>query len=75
MPVNIGYSNMVISAKGRAILAPESAPMSRPKDDAKERNMLGATQGFIIVTDSNHMILSAVQVQTPEQRLFGGDAA
>jgi hypothetical protein len=76
MPVNIGYGNMVMLSKVVAILAPESAPMRCPKDDAKERNMLvDATQGPIVITDSDHVILSAVQVETLAQRLFGGDAA
>ena len=78
--VNIGYDNMVMSSKLVSILAPESAPMRRWKDDAKERNVpTDATQGrrtrSIVVTNSDHVILSAVQVKTLAQRLFGGDAA
>jgi len=78
--VNIGYGNMVMSSKVVAILLPESAPMRRLKDDAKERNMLiDATQGrrtrSIIITDSGHVILSAVQVETLTQRFFGGEGA
>jgi regulator of extracellular matrix RemA (YlzA/DUF370 family) len=54
--------------------------MRRLKDDAKERNMLiEATQGrktrSIIITDSDHVILSAVQVETPMQRFSGGEGA
>jgi extracellular matrix regulatory protein A len=80
MLVNIGHGNMVMSSKGVTILSPESAPMRRLKDDAKERNMLvDATQvrrtRSIVVTGSDHVILSAVQVKTLAQRLFGGDAA
>jgi len=78
--VNIGYGNMVMSTKVVAVLSPESAPMRRLKDEAKERNMLiEATQGrktrSIIITDSDHVILSAVQVETLTQRFYGGEGA
>jgi len=78
--VNIGYGNMVMSTKVVAVLSPESAPMRRLKDDAKERNMLiDATQGrktrSIIITDSDHVILSAVQVETLTQRFYGGEGS
>jgi regulator of extracellular matrix RemA (YlzA/DUF370 family) len=71
--VNIGYGNMVMAAKVVAVLSPDSAPMRRIKDEAKERKMLiDATQGrktrAIIITDSDHIILSAVQVETLMQR-------
>jgi regulator of extracellular matrix RemA (YlzA/DUF370 family) len=74
--VNIGYGNMVMASKVVAVLSPESAPMRRLKDDAKERKMLlDATQGrktrSIIITDSDHVILSAVQVETLMQRFSG----
>lgn len=78
--VNIGYGNMVMSTKVVAVLSPESAPMRRLKDEAKERNMLiDATQGrktrSIIITDSDHVMLSAVQVETLTQRFYGGEGA
>jgi len=71
--VNIGYGNMVMATKVVAVLSPDSAPMRRLKDEAKERKMLiDATQGrktrAIIITDSDHIILSAVQVETLMQR-------
>lgn len=77
MLVNIGYGNMVMSTKVVAILSPESAPMRRLKDDAKDRKMLiDATQGrktrSIIIMDSDHVLLSAVQVETLMQRFAGG---
>ena len=80
MLVNIKHGNMVMSSKGVTILSPESAPMRRLKDDAKERNILvDATQvrrtRSIVVTSSDHAVLSAVQVKALAQRLFGGDAA
>ncbi len=74
--VNIGYGNMVMATKVVAVLSPESAPMRRLKEDAKERKtLLDATQGrktrSIIITDSDHVILSAVQVETLTQRFSG----
>jgi hypothetical protein len=74
--VNIGYGNMVMASKVVAVLSPESAPMRRIKEDAKERKtLLDATQGrktrSIIITDSDHVILSAVQVETLMQRFSG----
>ncbi len=75
--VNIGYGNLVMAAKVVAVLSPESAPMRRIREDARERKMLiDATQGrktrAIIITDSDHVILSAVQVETLLQRFAGG---
>lgn len=73
--VNIGYGNMVMASKVVAVLSPDSAPMRRLKEEAKERKMLiDATQGrktrAIIITDSDHIILSAVQVETLMQRFL-----
>ena len=67
---------MVMTSKVVAVLAPDSAPMRRLKEEAKERRMLiDATQGrktrAIIITDSDHIILSAVQVETLMQRFLG----
>jgi len=67
---------MVMIAKVVAVLSPESAPMRRLKEEAKERKMLlDATQGrktrAMIITDSDHVILSAVQVETLMQRFEG----
>jgi len=71
--VNIGYGNMVMATKVVAVLTPDSAPMRRLKEEAKEqKRLLDATQGrktrAIIITDSDHVILSAVQVETLLQR-------
>lgn len=74
--VNIGYGNLVMASKVVAVLSPESAPMRRLKEEARERKvLLDATQGrktrSIIITDSDHVILSAVQVETLLQRFSG----
>lgn len=76
MLINIGYGNMVMASKVVAILSPDSAPMRRLKDEAKEqKRLLDATQGrktrAIIITDSDHVLLSAVQVETLMQRFSG----
>ncbi len=72
--LNIGYGNMVAASKVVAILTPGSAPMKRLKDEArKAARLIDATQGkrtrSIIVTDSNHVILSAFMAETIGQRL------
>lgn len=76
--INIGFGNVVLSDRVVAIVTPSSAPMKRLKEEARERGKLvDATQGrrtrAIIITDSDHVILSAVQAETITQR-FVGDA-
>lgn len=73
--VNIGFGNSVVSRRVVAIVSPNAAPMKRLRDEAKEeKRLIDATQGrrtrSIIITDSNHVILSAVQAETIAQR-FG----
>ncbi len=75
--VNIGFGNTVVNARIVAIVTPSSAPMKRLREDAKnEQRLIDATHGrktrAIIITDSNHVILSAVQPETLSQR-FSGD--
>jgi extracellular matrix regulatory protein A len=77
--VNIGFGNTVVTARIVAIVTPGSAPMKRLREDAKnEQRLVDATHGrktrAIIVTDSNHIILSAVQPETLSQRFFGDSA-
>ena len=71
--LNIGFDNMVVSSRVVAILTPGSAPMKRLKEDARtDKKLLDATQGrktrAIVITDSNHIILSAMQAKTIAQR-------
>ena len=71
--LNIGFGSTVVAHRVLAILAPNSAPMKRLKDEAKkEKRLVDATHGrrtrSIIVTDSNHVILSAIQAETISQR-------
>ena len=71
--LNIGFGNTVVAARVVAIVSPNSAPMKRLKDEAKdEKRLIDATQGrrtrSIIVMDSNHIVLSAIQAETISQR-------
>ena len=71
--LNIGFGNTVVADRVVAIVAPNSAPMKRLKDDARDENhLIDATQGrrtrSIIIMDSNHIILSAIQAETISQR-------
>lgn len=71
--LNIGFGNYVVNSRVVAILNPASSPMRRLREDAKEtQRLVDATQGrktrSIIVTDSGHVILSAIQAETISQR-------
>jgi extracellular matrix regulatory protein A len=71
--LNIGFGNAVAADRVVAIVSPNSAPMKRLKDEAKqEKRLVDATHGrrtrSIIVMDSNHIILSAIQAETVSQR-------
>lgn len=72
--INIGFGNIVSANRIVAIVSPESAPIKRVIQEARERFMLiDATYGrrtrAVIVTDSDHIILSAVQPETVAFRL------
>ena len=71
--LNIGFGNVVVASRVVAIVTPSSAPMKRLKEGAREAGMLvDATQGrrtrSIIIMDSNHVVLSAIQAETISQR-------
>jgi regulator of extracellular matrix RemA (YlzA/DUF370 family) len=71
--LNIGFGNTVVAERVVTILAPNSSPMRRLKDEAKDQNRLvDATHGrktrAIVLTDSNHVLLSAIQAETLSQR-------
>ncbi len=72
--VSVGYGNFVIAGRVVSIVNPASAPMRRLREDARQAGRLvDATQGrktrSIIITDSNHVVLSAVLAETLVQRL------
>lgn len=76
--LNIGFGNVVAAGRVVAIVTPGSAPVKRLKDRARDAGKLvDATQGrrtrAVIVTDSDHVILSAVAAETITQRLEGRD--
>ncbi len=72
--INIGFGNIVSVNRIVAIVSPESAPIKRMIQEAREqRTLIDATYGrrtrAVIVTDSDHIILSAVQPETVAHRL------
>ena len=71
--INIGFGNVILASRVIAILAPDSAPMKRLKEEARNKGkLLDATHGrrtrAIIITDSDHIVLSAIQPETVAQR-------
>ena len=72
--LNIGYGNLVSAARVIAIVSPQSSPMRRLREEAGGRGKLvDATQGrrtrSILVTDSDHVVLSALNPETIAARL------
>lgn len=72
--INIGFGNIVSANRIIAIVSPESAPIKRIVQEAKENgNAVDATYGrrtrAVIIMDSGHIILSAVQPETVAGRL------
>ena len=72
--INIGFGNMVSANRLIAIVSPESAPIKRIVQEARDKGVLiDATYGrhtrAVIITDSDHVILSAVQPETVANRL------
>ncbi len=71
--LNVGFGNMVVANRVVAIAAPNSSPMKRLKDEARDvRRLIDVTHGrktrSLIVMDSNHVVLSAIQTETISQR-------
>jgi regulator of extracellular matrix RemA (YlzA/DUF370 family) len=71
--LNIGFGSSVVADRVVAIVSPNSAPMKRLKDEAKDdKRLVNATHGrrarSIIIMDSNHVVLSAIQAETISQR-------
>ena len=72
--INIGFGNMVSAGRIVAIASPDSAPIKRLVQDAKEENRVidvscGRRTRSVIITDSEHVILSAIQTETITNRL------
>lgn len=78
--VNIGFGNIVAANRIVAIVSPESAPIKRIIQESRDRGrLIDATYGrrtrAVIITDSEHVILSAVQPETVANRLGNRDSA
>jgi regulator of extracellular matrix RemA (YlzA/DUF370 family) len=77
--VNIGFGNIVSANRIVAIVSPESSPIKRIIQESRDKGMLiDATYGrrtrAVIITDSDHIILSAVQPETVANRLTSKEA-
>ncbi len=74
--VNIGFGNVVAVSRIVAVVNPGSAPVRKMREEARDRGkVVDATEGrktrSILITDSDHIILSALQVETLVQRIAG----
>ena len=74
--INIGFGNMVSAGRLVAIVSPESAPIKRMVQEARDRGVLidasfGRRTRAVLITDSDHIILSALQPETVASRLGG----
>ena len=75
--INIGFGNMVSANKLVAIVSPDSAPIKRMVSEARDRSMLidatfGRKTRTVLIMDSDHVVLSALQPETVAAR-FAGD--
>ncbi|MBQ7459995.1 MAG: DUF370 domain-containing protein [Oscillospiraceae bacterium] len=78
--VNIGFGNMVNAARIIAVISPDSAPVKRMITDSRERgDLVDATYGrrtrAVILTDSGHIVLSALTPETVSARIAGDKSA
>ena len=76
--VNIGFGSMVAAGRVLSILAPDSAPIKRIIQEAKDRGMLidasyGRKTKSVLLMDTDHVILSAVSPETIAARVMGKD--
>lgn len=72
--INIGFGNMVSASRLVAIVSPDSAPIKRIVQEARDRGVvIDATYGrrtrAVLITDSDHVILSAIQPETIASRM------
>ncbi|HLA49707.1 MAG TPA: DUF370 domain-containing protein [Thermodesulfovibrionia bacterium] len=73
--INIGFGNVVSASRIIAVIIPGSSPMKRLREEAEGKGkLIDATQGrktrALIITDSDHIILSALQVETITHRFL-----
>ncbi len=72
--INVGFGNIVFANRVIAMVSPDSAPIKRIIQDARDKgNLIDATQGrrtrAVIIMDSDHIVLSAIQPETVAGRL------
>ncbi|MEG0321889.1 MAG: DUF370 domain-containing protein [Oscillospiraceae bacterium] len=78
--INIGYGNMVSAGRMIAIVSPDSAPIKRMVQEARDKGILiDATYGrrtrAVLIMDNNHIVLSAIQPETVAGRLADKETA
>ena len=78
--INIGFGNIVSASRVIAIVSPESAPIKRIITDARDAGrLIDATYGrrtrAVIVMDSDHVVLSAIQPETVANRFLAKDSS
>lgn len=76
--INIGFGNVVAAGRLVAVVSPDSAPIKRIIQDAKQKgNLVDATYGrrckAVLFTDSDHIVLSAISPETIANRIEEGD--
>lgn len=76
--VNIGFGNMIAAERLIAVVSPDSAPIKRVVQEARDRSMLidasyGRRTRAVIIMDTDHVILSAITPETVSGRLEGKD--
>jgi len=75
--INVGFGNIVIANRIVALVSPESAPIKRLVQEGRDKGLvIDATYGrrtrAVIITDSNHIILSSIQPETVANRIRSG---
>ena len=76
--INIGYGNIIVAERIVVIMTPGTAPLKRLKEEAKQKGKLidvtyGKKTRSVIVTDTDHLILSPVNSQTISMRIEGNE--
>ena len=79
-PIGIGFGNIVIDETIIEIIGPDTAPSKRLKEEAKaQHKLIDATFGrktrALIITDSGHIVMSAINPETISQRIIGKESS
>ena len=77
--INIGFGNLISAGRLVAIVSPDSAPIKRMIQEARERGVLidasfGRRTRAVLIMDNDHLVLSALQPETVANRIAGQDA-